>query len=72
MMKSSLRRPHRWWLSALFGLLLTYPVSAQDYDAVLRGGLIVDGSGAPGFVGDVAIAEGLLRVADPGSIPATG
>ena len=72
MMKSSLRRRYRWWLSALFGLLLTYPVSAQNYDAVLRGGLIVDGSGAPGFVGDVAIAEGLLRVADPGSIPPQG
>ena len=69
MMKSLRMRPHRWWLSALLGLLLTYPVSAQDYDVVLRGGLIVDGSGAPGFVGDVAIADGLLRVADPRSIP---
>ena len=38
-------------------------VSAQDYDVVLRGGLIVDGSGAPGFVADVAIADGL-----PGSL----
>ncbi len=26
-----------------------------DYDVVIRGGMIVDGSGSPGFVGDVAI-----------------
>lgn len=31
-----------------------------QYDLIVRGGLIVDGNGAPGFVGDVAVKGGLI------------
>lgn len=48
-------------------------------DLVIRNGLIVDGTGAPGFVGDIAITDGVLTqvggtVADSGTeeIDATG
>jgi len=30
------------------------------YDLVLRGGTVFDGSGAPGFVADVAVRSGLI------------
>ena len=30
------------------------------YDILLKNGLIVDGTGAPGFVGDVAVEKGKL------------
>ena len=30
------------------------------YDLVIRNGTIVDGTGAPRFVGDIAIADGRL------------
>ena len=33
---------------------------AQHYDMVIRGGLIVDGTGAEPFIGDVAIKDGLI------------
>jgi len=33
---------------------------SQTYDLVVRNGTIVDGSGAPGFLGDVAIRQGLI------------
>jgi N-acyl-D-amino-acid deacylase len=36
-------------------------------DLVLRNGLIVDGTGAPGFAGDVAISEGRIVHVGPGS-----
>lgn len=39
----------------LFSALLVEAAFAQPYDIVIRGGLIVDGSGAPAFHGDVAI-----------------
>ncbi len=31
-----------------------------QYDCIIRGGTIVDGTGAPGFIGDVAISGGLI------------
>ena len=41
-----------------------------DYDLVVRGGTIVDGSGKPPFLGDVAIRDG--RIVEVGSIPERG
>ena len=32
----------------------------SDYDLIIRGGLIVDGSGAEPFVGDVAVKDGTI------------
>src|SRR6266700_2101687 len=43
---------------------------SQLYDLVIRGGTIVDGSGKPAFVGDVAIKGGL--VAAVGAITGAG
>ena len=31
-----------------------------QYDLIIRGGMIVDGTGAPAFTGDVAIRDGLI------------
>jgi N-acyl-D-aspartate/D-glutamate deacylase len=42
----------------------------DDFDLVVRGGLVVDGSGAPGFRGDVAVAGG--RIAAVGSVEGLG
>jgi N-acyl-D-aspartate/D-glutamate deacylase/Leucine-rich repeat (LRR) protein len=43
----------KWAL--LFALLLPEAAPAQQYDILIRGGLIVDGSGGPAFHGDIAI-----------------
>ncbi|HAH08515.1 MAG TPA: amidohydrolase [Alphaproteobacteria bacterium] len=40
------------------------------YDLVIRDGHIIDGSGAPGFDGDVAVSDG--RISALGSFPGTG
>jgi len=41
-----------------------------DYDVVIRGGRIVDGTRMPSFIGDVAILDG--RIADIGSVLGKG
>src|SRR4051812_1897005 len=43
---------------------------AMDFDLVIRGGLIVDGSGGDPFVGDVAVAGG--RIAGVGRVEGRG
>ena len=37
------------------------------YDVLIRGGKIIDGTGAPGFTGDVAILDGKLKIFPGGS-----
>jgi N-acyl-D-amino-acid deacylase len=46
-------------------------VNKSPYDVVLRNGTVIDGSGRPAFVGDVAIqGERLVHVGDVGNVPA--
>jgi len=42
----------------------------SDYDLIIRGGNIIDGTGGPAFVSDIAIRNG--RIADVGKISARG
>lgn len=44
-------------------LLLTAPLATADapFDVLIRGGRIVDGSGAPWYVADVGIADGRIQ-----------
>lgn len=50
-------------------LALSACTSEPDVDVVLRGGTIYDGSGAPGYVGDVAIVgDSIVAVGDVGSV----
>jgi N-acyl-D-amino-acid deacylase len=43
----------------------TAPPSAKSYTVLIRGGTIYDGSGAPGYVGDVAIAGDKILYVGP-------
>lgn len=42
----------------LWGVLAPTPAAAQDYDVLIKGGHIVDGTGNPWYSGDVAIKDG--------------
>lgn len=57
-------------LASLILAVLALPAGAgaADYDLILRGGTIVDGSGRPPFVADLAIDAG--RIAAIGRLPA--
>ncbi|HET6617444.1 MAG TPA: D-aminoacylase, partial [Gemmatimonadota bacterium] len=51
-------RPAAWLVSVLVGMFLCAPVKGQSvnpYDLVIRGGSVVDGTGAAAFPADVAI-----------------
>jgi N-acyl-D-amino-acid deacylase len=51
-------------------LVVSTSVRAQDptYDAVIRGGKVIDGTGNPWFYGDVAVRDG--KIAAVGRVPA--
>jgi N-acyl-D-amino-acid deacylase len=53
---------------AVLAILLACPVArAQEYDVVLRGGTVYDGSGRPPVVADVAVrGETIAAVGDLG------
>jgi len=60
------------WASAAFGVLVaTAPLAARaqpaNYDLILRGGRVVDGTGNPWFAADVAIRGG--RIVAVGTMP---
>jgi len=61
-------------MASAAALALCVPASAKDvpaYDIVIKGGTIVDGSGLPGYPGDVAISDGrIVAVGDVGSAKA--
>ncbi len=52
---------------ALSLLALAPPCLAAPYDFVLRGGLVIDGSGAPAITADVAVKD--RRIARVGEVP---
>ena len=44
----------------------------MQYDLLIKNGLLVDGSGQPGYYGDVAIAQGYIAAMGKVDGPATG
>ena len=53
---------------ALMGLIISHaPATAENYDLIIRGGRIVDGTGNPAYFGDLAVKDG--RIAAIGRIP---
>ncbi len=63
-----LMRSQEWMFSAIALPLFFNSAVAQQYDTVIRGGTIHDGSGSPGVAGDVAILRD--RIERVGNIPA--
>jgi N-acyl-D-amino-acid deacylase len=58
-------------LGAFLAALLPSPALAQDFDIVIRGGRILDGSGNPAFNADVGIrGEEIVRVGDLSNVSA--
>jgi N-acyl-D-amino-acid deacylase len=55
---------------AALSLVLALPALGQDYDLIVRYGMIIDGTGSPAFAGDVAIKDG--HIAAVGKIEGTG
>ena len=45
-------------VATVLALEPTLSVAAEKYDVILRGGRIVDGTGAPWYVGDIGIRDG--------------
>ena len=47
-------------LPVLCFLLFAHPASPEDFDLLVRGGRIVDGTGNPSYLGDIAIRNGRI------------
>ncbi len=54
-----------WWTAASAAVVAV----AADYDVIITGGRIVDGTGAPAYVGDVAFKDG--KIAAVGQVTGT-
>src|ERR1043166_2848998 len=64
----ALRHPRRLWIQLWIMLAGASALPAQQYDLLIRNGRVVDGTGAPWYVGDIAVRDG--RIAAMGRLRA--
>ncbi len=56
-----LKRSSQAAIAAGYGLLLKGCSSKKDFDWIIKNGMIVDGSGEEGFIGDIGIKDEIIR-----------
>src|ERR1043166_1735865 len=64
----ALRHPRQLWIQLWIMLAGASALTAQQYDLLIRNGRVVDGTGAPWYVGDIAVRDG--RIAAMGRLRA--